>query len=431
MSEKRRYAQVGIGGRGAMYMEALATEFAETCELVAIVDRNAGRLQQRIDWLQDHGCQAKGYLDKDFDRMIAECKPDGVVVTSIDASHSDYLCRAMELGCDVVSEKPMTIDAPRCLRIIDTQRRTGRECKVTFNCRYAPAWMQVKDLLMTGVIGDVISVDFHWMLDTTHGASYFRRWHRNMANSGGLLLHKATHHFDLANWWLSAVPKTVFAMGKRDFYLPQTAERYGLSQRAEYCRACPETARCPFFYDLMADEDGRKLYADNEQYDGYIRDRCPFSAEIDINDSMQLTVAYDTGVTMSYSLNTYLPIEGLFIAFNGSKGRMEHATLPKGTHTRIYPHFANHKCHEVEIWEADGSHGGADPLLLKDLFAPDGAPDKYQRAADQRAGAYSILTGIAANESIRTGQAIQVAELAPGIERPDFPPMPAKTTALV
>ena len=52
---------------------------------------------------------------------------------------------------------------------------------------------------MSGVIGNVVSVDFHWLLDTRHGADYFRRWHRNKRNSGGLLVHKATHHFDLVN----------------------------------------------------------------------------------------------------------------------------------------------------------------------------------------------------------------------------------------
>ena len=78
---------------------------------------------------------------------------------------------------------------------------------MTFNYRYSPPRTQVKDLLMSGVIGDILSVDFHWMLDTHHGADYFRRWHRNKQNSGGLMVHKATHHFDLVNWWLSSVPE--------------------------------------------------------------------------------------------------------------------------------------------------------------------------------------------------------------------------------
>lgn len=427
---RKRFAHVGVGGRGEMYLQALATTFADSCELVAICDRNAGRLQQRIAWLREHDCQAASYPDSDFDRMIAECKPEVVVVTTIDASHDEYLCRAMELGCDVICEKPMTIDAPRTRRILETQRRTGRECKVTFNCRYTPAWLQVKDLLMSGAIGEVLSLDFHWMLDTVHGADYFRRWHRNLANSGGLMLHKATHHFDMINWWLSAVPTTVYAAGKRGFYLPQTADRYGLAGRGDSCRSCAATARCPFFLDLAKYPEAYTLYAENEQYDGYVRDRCPFSPEIDIYDSMQLAVTYDTGVQMSYSLNAFLPVEGIAVAINGSKGRLEHSILPEGERTRVFPHFADHRPHEIEVWKADGSHGGSDPIMLRDLFIPDGAYDKYQRASDQRAGAYSVLTGVAANISIASGQAVQLADLVPGLERPDFTPMPTAEISL-
>ena len=64
--------------------------------------------------------------------------------------------------------------------------------------RTSPPRTQVKDILMSGVIGDVLSVDFHWMLNTHHGADYFRRWHRNKKNSGGLMVHKASHHFDVS-----------------------------------------------------------------------------------------------------------------------------------------------------------------------------------------------------------------------------------------
>ena len=98
---------------------------------------------------------------------------------------------------------------------------------------------------MSGVIGEVLSLDFHWLLNIHHGADYFRRWHRNKENSGGLMVHKATHHFDLINWWLSSVPESVFAQGHRNFYTPKTADRYGLVNRTERCLTCPETT-CHF-----------------------------------------------------------------------------------------------------------------------------------------------------------------------------------------
>ena len=241
---KKRYAQVGVGSRSMMYTEALLQEFTGTSELVALCDSNEGRLQLRADLAREQGVEVKTYLASDFERMLSETRPDVVIVTTKDCTHDEYICRAMELGCDVITEKPMTTDAEKCQRIIDTQRRTGRKCRVTFNYRYSPPRTQIKELLMSGVIGEVLSVDFHWLLDTHHGADYYRRWHRNKANSGGLMVHKATHHFDLVNWWLSAVPVEVFASGSKKIYTPQTADRYGLAQRGErWLRSAPDSER--------------------------------------------------------------------------------------------------------------------------------------------------------------------------------------------
>ncbi len=429
-----------------MFRDAVAITYAPSCELVALCDRNEGRLRLAINRVREKtGCEIPGYRDDAFDRMITEQQPDCVIVTTPDSWHDFYICRALERGCDVITEKPMTIDEQRCQRILDTQKRTGRKCQVTFNYRYSPPRTRVKELLMSGVIGHVLSVDFHWLLDTHHGADYFRRWHRRKENSGGLLVHKATHHFDLVNWWLSAVPETVYATGRRTFYRPETAERYGLQQRTERCLDCPEARRCGFFLDLKGNASLRALYLDCEVYDGYYRDRCVFSGAIDIEDSMSVVVTYSNGATLTYSLNAFAPWEGYVIAFNGTKGRLESkveesvyinadGTVPsalkkEGTWIRVYPHGA--PAYEVPLAAAGGGHGGADPVLLRYLFDPEHQPpDPYRRAADHRAGAWSILIGVAANHSMRTGRPIRIGDLVPGLEWPDFPPMPAGREAL-
>ncbi|HUU96848.1 MAG TPA: Gfo/Idh/MocA family oxidoreductase [Phycisphaerae bacterium] len=438
MKSKRRFVQVGLGGRGEMYWQALTGQYGEHNELVGLCDRNAGRLQRAVAQAQAAGREVPGFSDAEFDRMIAECRPDCVVVTTQDSAHDLFICRAMELGCDAITEKPMTIDEHRCRRIVDTQRRTGRSCRVTFNYRYSPPRTQMKDLLMSGVIGEITSVDFHWLLDTRHGADYFRRWHRNRANSGGLQVHKATHHFDLMNWWLSAVPETVYARGARNFYTPRTAERYGLTRRGERCLDCPEAGRCPFLLDMRKHQGMVDLYLEHEQHDGYFRDRCVFSDKIDIEDTLQVTATYDTGAALSYSLHAFMPWEGYIVCLNGTKGRIEHkcqetvyvsgdgsvpgALKSEGTWIRIYPHFA--PAYEVEVWSAEGGHGGGDARLLDDILLPERKPDRYLRAADHRGGAYSILTGVAVNRSMERGGPVRIDELVPGLERPDYPPMP-------
>ncbi|RPH35884.1 gfo/Idh/MocA family oxidoreductase, partial [bacterium] len=384
------------------------------------------------------------YKASDFDRMIRETRPDTIIVTTVDSTHDHYIIRAMELGCDVITEKPMTNRAEKCRQIIEAQRRYGKSITVSFNYRYSPARAQVKELLMSGTIGDVLSVDFHWMLNTHHGADYFRRWHSMKEFSNGLLLHKATHHFDLVNWWLSAVPVSVCAMGKKEFYTPAMARRFGLASHHERCHTCPEKKQCGFELDLAANPRLKSLYLDTEQHDGYFRDRCVFRPEIDIEDTMNVLVNYSTHATMSYSLNAFNSWEGYYIIFNGTKGRLEHkieetmyvagdgrvqgGTKPGGEYTKIYP--IRGAGYDVEVWKGEGGHGGGDELMLKDIFDPPMTPDKYMRCADQRAGAYSLLTGVAANLSMASGKEVRIDDLVTDIGRPDYPPMPSHTASV-
>lgn len=439
MKKRKRCVQVGCGSRGWSYTTALVKTMRAECELVGLCDNNQGRLElcnRRI--IQElNGCAVPVYLDTEFDRMIRECKPDAVVVTSKDSTHDKYIVRAMQLGCDVVSEKPMTIDEKKCQRIIDTANKTKQQIMVTFNCRYMPPMMQVKKLLMSGVIGRILSVDLRWMLDVSHGASYFRRWHAEKKSSGGLLIHKATHHFDLVNWFLSANPVEVFAMGARRFYGTEsdTADRLGLKGHAQRCLECYYQKKCKFFFDLKNHKRCNALYLTCEKYDGYIRDRCVFGKGIDIEDTMNLIVRYDSGAFLSYSLNAFTPWEGYHFAFNGNKGRLEFGhiggsirggdkipdSIPRGEYIRLYPHFK--PAVSIPTKFGKGGHGGGDNALMKDLFSPHRPKDPLMRAADYASGAMSILIGTAANISMRTNNPVRIDSLVHGLPKPKLPPI--------
>ncbi|MGH8186443.1 MAG: Gfo/Idh/MocA family protein, partial [Steroidobacteraceae bacterium] len=370
-SPPKRFALVGTGGRSRFYIDAIAGKFRGANELVSLCDTNPGRLALAAKRAMG---APKTYLAADFDTLLRETRPQTAIVTTPDATHDDYIVRALDAGCDVITEKPMTTTPAKAQRIVDASKRNDRHVRVLFNYRYSPPRTQVKDLLMKGEIGDILSVDFHWLLNTQHGADYFRRWHSEKAVSGGLMVHKATHHFDLVNWWLGAQPDLVLAYGKREFYTPAMARRMGLKSHHERCRTCPEKADCTFFLDLAADPGLKALYLDNEAHDGYYRDRCVFRPEIDIEDTMNVIVRYDTGATLSYSLNACNSWEGYQIAFNGTKGRIEHemveqvylsgASMPQGgvaadgVRIRVIP--LRGAVREIEPWTASGGHGGGD-----------------------------------------------------------------------
>jgi predicted dehydrogenase len=441
MMSKSRVILVGTGGRSVMWRDSAALNYPDSAELVGLCDINPGRLELAQKQLKEKGLAKPVPLfpPDQFEARIRELKATLVIVTSRDSTHDHFIVRALDSGCDVITEKPMTIDAPRCQAIVDAVKRSGRQVRVTFNYRYAPPRRQVKELLQSGVIGKVLSVEFKWLLDTSHGADYFRRWHRNKENSGGLMVHKATHHFDLVNWWVNSVPEKVAAFGSRLFYTPEQALRYGLANRGERCCECEESFRCPVYFDIKGNAGLRDLYFDQEKHDGYKRDQCVFSSRIDIEDTMNVIVEYRNKVRMSYVLTAFSPWEGYHVVFNGTKGRLEHICresayvngdgrtpgelLKEGTTINVMPHFT--RGYFVPVEEGKGGHGGGDVRLMDDLFLQQKGPDPLGLRADFRGGAYSILTGIAANLSMKEGRVVNVAELVSGVPEPDYPPTPA------
>lgn len=420
-----------------MYIAALFGEHKKDGTLAALCDINQTRMDYANERIgEDFGASPlPTYKARDFDRMIAEQKPDAVIVTSMDRTHHQYICRAMELGCDAITEKPMTIDEEKAQQIVDTIKRTGKDLKVTFNYRYAPRNTKVKEVLSTGQIGEIISVHFEWLLDTKHGADYFRRWHRDKANSGGLMVHKATHHFDLINWWIDSRPKTVFAFGGLRFYGRQNAERRGVEQFYDRAYGSEVAKNDPFALHLDKDERLRRMYLEAEKEDGYHRDQSVFGYNISTEDTMSVLVRYANHVNMSYSLNAFCPWEGLRVMLNGTEGRLEvnvversyvsstvdDINLPENRAKEEAPdklvevpeiiiHKHWDKPRAIEFEDAKGGHGGGDVRLLKDIFEGAGN-DPLHHAAGYVDGAYSILTGIAANKSMASGLPVEIDDL--------------------
>ncbi|CBF78965.1 hypothetical protein AN7156.2 [Aspergillus nidulans FGSC A4] len=422
----KKYALVGTGGRAIFFYTAIVKDFSQTAQLVAFCDTNQTRLDYANSRLEALGhARIPTFLASDFDRMIAETQPDEVIVTTIDRTHNIYIVRALELGCNVITEKPMTIDAPRCRQIFDAVERTGNRVRVTFNYRYAPHNTKIYELLSSGVIGQVNSVHFEWLLNTQHGADYYRRWHRDKRNSGGLLVHKSTHHFDLVNFWLQSRPETVVAMGDLKFYGRENAERRG--ETKFYSRAYgSENAKDDHFaLHLDRNPQLKSMYLDAEKEDAYFRDQSVFSDGISIEDTMGVMVRYGSGAVLTYSLTSYAPWEGFRVMFNGSKGRLEVEVVEQSYVNSggeqalegalesqsivLRPMFG--KPVQIEIPKGSGGHGGGDPQLLNDLFGEFIGDDPYRRAASHVDGALSILTGICANRSMSTGQTVRVDDV--------------------
>ncbi len=423
---KRRLVLVGTGSRGTSFWgKRIVDNYSDLIEFVGLCDLNPGRLELAKQYM---GIECPVFTD--FDEMIEKTKPDLVIVTTVDATHHQFVIRAMELGVDVLTEKPLTTDEVKAQAIIDAEKRTGRKVIVGFNYRYGTLFSAIKEQLAKQPTGKITSVDFHWYLNTYHGADYFRRWHGERDKSGTLLVHKATHHFDLLNWLIDSDPVEVTALGSLDHYGKNN------KFKGANCRNCAYTDKCAFYYDITKSRNYMKLYVENEKYDGYIRDNCVWRDDIDIYDKMAVQIKYANNVQVSYSLTTYSPYEGWRIAFNGMTGRLEswedipwrredkinqaerHAAEMNQTETGntrydeiFFQKNFDREFEMIKVESTRGGHGGGDTRLQDKIFRDPEMADPYKHAATSRDGVMSAIIGIAARKSIEENRMVKIEEL--------------------
>ncbi|CAM4169230.1 Gfo/Idh/MocA family oxidoreductase [Zobellia nedashkovskayae] len=424
-SKKLKVALVGTGIRGITFWgKRLVDEYSDIIEFVGLSDINASRLAYGKKYI---GAACPVFLD--FEKMVKDTGPNLIIVTTKDSTHHEFIIKGLNMGCDVLTEKPLTVDEIKCQAILDAEKKSEKNLIVGFNYRWSPYATKIKELLMDKTIGDLISVDFSWYLNTYHGASYFRRWHGEMESSGSLWVHKSTHHFDLLNWWIDSEPSEVFAYGDLEFYGKNGPFR------GDNCRTCKHSKECDFYWDITQNEFMKELYVDHEQEDGYIRDNCLFRKDIDIYDKMSAQVKYADNTTLNYSLTTYSPFEGWRVALNGTKGRIE-ASQDIPYHNDITVSEAEKHTNEMDqtnkeelsyepiivhkLWKQHETiqvpmekkgHGGGDKRLQDKIFKTSDIEDPYGRTAGIRDGAMSILIGIGARRSIEQKKPVQISEL--------------------
>ena len=400
----KKYVIAGAGFRCyTMFVQNLTKHFSDTVALTGAYDINYGRAKYLSELV---GNGMKAY--RDFEEMLDSERPEGVIVSTVDSEHHDYIIRALNKGYDVICEKPITNTFERCLAIKEAQHRSGKKVTVTFNCRAMPHFAKLKELVAEGIIGKVYAVNFEYCLDRSHGADYFKRWHRKMEFSQGMLLHKSTHHFDIINWLLDDEPTLVTALGNQMYY--GDAEK----SKGLRCSQCSDRENCGSAAVQDTKVDGvsinQGMFYDVEKEDSYIRDKCCFLPDADICDNIAVSVQYNRGAILNYSLNLFSMHEGYRLTLTGEKGVIVTETWTDQNSGAFDIHVLGNdgqwKTYSIE--EDSSGHFGGDIRLIERLFG-EPQPDPLCQYADSYAGFVSAMIGIAANMSIEEGRTIAVA----------------------
>lgn len=422
----KKYAFCGMSNRSIyMFVKSLLDNYTAVGRPVAFLDKDPLRFevcQHNVPAAQD----VPTYSDEEFDKMIAETQPDAVVVAGADFTHARYALAALEKNLDVIIEKPMTTTAEDARRIMEAEKRSKGKVVVTFNYRYTATHRRIKEMILDGACGRLTFADLAWYVDTHHGASYFKRWNRTRAGSGGLSIHKCSHHFDLLNWWMGQTPVEVFAYGALNHYGPN-GEKNPRKVDGRHCHDCPDRNDCAY---IMRWQPNRHVEPPKDEhldavrgrahgnYTNYSPDQCIFDSEIDIEDTYAVTIRYDGGAMAAYSVGFSQPYEGYRLGLSGTEGRIETQEY-HGSRTpfevedqtiTLLPLFSTGREVITPLTTA-GGHGGGDPMILDDIFLGPNPRRPYEILSGAREGALAVAVGEAVWRSVKSGKPVRIADL--------------------
>ena len=413
---------VRLDTTGTLGCEQAVEDHSHDARVVAVCDVDVQRARDVMELLRQAGAEDPPTVHDSLVALLTAHRPDVLIIASPDDTHAGCILTALEQhDLHIIVEKPMTRTAAEARRVLAAVEEEPSRLRVSHNLRYDPRHQRIKRLLSEQVVGRPLQVMLNYFVDLRHGASYFLRWHRSRERSGGLSVHKSTHHIDLVNWWLGMEPRWVVASGGRAYFGadsphrprdgsgrplrgssakqadPYQVERIGRGAPPEPCRDFLGLA-----YPMQYPQDA---------------DRGLYDEEIDIEDHFSALIGYD-GASLSYGITFSAPWEGYRLVITGTHGQIETSVgqypdgspVPDTGKLVVHPLFS--RSFEVPDVQVGGGHERADLELRRELFgASSAATQRLGLAASPREGAVAVAAGEAIWRSILQARLVRIEEL--------------------
>ncbi len=322
------------------------------------------------------------FVTEDYNELIARPDVDAVAIFTPDNVHAAPAIAAMKAGKDVFVEKPMAITIEDCQEMRKVEKETGRKMMVGFNMRYMDYFNTVKEVIDSGMIGQVKAV---WVRHFVGfgGWAYFHDYRANRKGSTSLLLQKASHDIDMIHYLTGQHTKRVIGMGDLMVY-------GGDKPNDLKCDKCDEAKTCLNYSGRMP----RKQF-------------CLYRQEVDVEDHSMILMQLDGGIQANYMQCHFCPDTYRNYCIIGTNGRVESIEDEKvkvlTNKSFEYRRDQQHPYGEVtyDVGETKGGHGGADPKLCS-AFLDYLLEDKAPRATSYD-GLMAVAVGVKGAESLRNG----------------------------
>lgn len=397
---------IGAGGRGSTYAE-YAIHHPEEVQIVGVAEP---REEYRTRLAARHNLPAHAVFT-DW-RAVADAPKfaDGVIITTQDLLHADPAVAFADLGYHILLEKPMAPTPAECQRIVAAALRNQGIFAVCHVLRYTDYTQQLKALLDSGRIGEIISLQHLEPVGFWHQAhSYVRGNWRNEALSSSMLLSKSCHDLDWIRYLMGRRCLQVSSFGNLHHFRA-TEKPAGAAER---CLDCAVEATCPysaprFYGQLLERGDSGWLYVltpkpSAETVTAALRNgpygRCVYACDNDVVDHQVVTMLFEGGATAAFTMTAFTRQRDRETRIFGTRGEL----YGDGRYLEIYD-FLTGQTERIDTQaKRDGAvlsgHGGGDEGLMRRFVAA---------LAKQEPGL--ILSGPA--ETLETHMMVFAAEVA-------------------
>lgn len=407
---------LGAGNRGTVYGN-FAAKFPDQMKIVGVAEPVPFRNDR---YAKKHNIPDSARFDT-WERVFERPKfADAVIISTPDALHYGPCMKALEMGYDVLLEKPIAPTEKECRTILSLAQKTGRIVAVCHVLRYAPYFVQMKKLLAEGAIGEIISVQHFEPIEHTHMAhSYVRgNWH-NSKETTPIILAKSCHDLDIIKWVIDKPSKQIVAMGDLKWFRKENAPAGSTERCTDGCaveRSCPYSA-IREYYDKRSRTSVLDLPEDKLKHPEVIMERlrttnygrCVYRMNNDQPDHYVTSIQFADNVTANFSMEAFTSYHGRRTRLMGSMGDMVGdmhelvlTDFRNGKSVKLVPQYS-----DVEEYKNSG-HGGGDWLLVKDFVQAVAQQNAALLTSTIEASIESHIMGFKAEESRKKGKVMQV-----------------------
>ncbi len=414
MERSLSFVLLGAGGRGRMFADWLRDHVGPG-SVVAVAEPDPAR---RARIAEAHGIEpARQYAS--WQELVAEPRfADVAINTTMDREHIGSAVAAMRGGYHMLLEKPMATSLEDCVEIDRVRRETGRIVSVCHSLRYHALYAEVRRVLRSGAIGEIVSLDQLEGVEHIHQSHSFVRgnW-GNESRSAFMLLAKSCHDLDIIADLVDLPCEEVSSYGDLKYFRRDHAP----ADAPDFCvQGCPVQNACPYYAPkVYGNPNGWANHAglaglDHRQLLQVLATspfgRCVFKTDNDVVDHQVVAMRFEGGVTATFTMTAFTPFQDRVLRIHGTKGYLE-ARVGKRT-LDMWEFWEGNRHTRVELPESQGAHGGADDLVMRRLIEAVQLEDPSSVSTSTYASLQSHAIVFAAERSRRTGAPVRLDETA-------------------